>query len=41
MKVYLENRHKIAKHNARYEKGEVTFKMDMNHFGDLVIYTKH
>lgn len=36
MKVYLENRHKIAKHNARFEKGEVSFKMDMNHFGDLL-----
>lgn len=40
MKVYLENRHKIAKHNARFEKGEASFKMEMNHFGDLVIFLK-
>ena len=36
MKVYLENRHKIARHNALHQKGEVTFSMEMNHFGDLV-----
>lgn len=35
-KVYLENRHKIARHNARFQKGEVSFTMEMNHFGDLV-----
>lgn len=32
----MENRHKIARHNARFQKGEVTFSMEMNHFGDLV-----
>ena len=36
MKVYLENRHKIARHNALHQKGEVSFSMEMNHFGDLV-----
>jgi len=36
MKVYLENRHKIARHNALHQKGEVSFSMEMNHFGDLL-----
>ncbi|KZS03727.1 Cathepsin L [Daphnia magna] len=35
-KVYMENRHKIARHNARFHKGEVSFTMEMNHFGDLL-----
>ena len=35
-KVYMENRHKIARHNARFQKGEVSFTMEMNHYGDLV-----
>ena len=39
-KVYMENRHKIARHNARFQKGEVTFSMEMNHFGDLVLMDK-
>jgi hypothetical protein len=33
----MENRHKIARHNARFQKGEVTYSMEMNHFGDLVL----
>ncbi|XP_067006619.1 cathepsin L1 [Anabrus simplex] len=35
MKIYMENKQKIAEHNAKYAKGEVTYSMAMNHFGDL------
>lgn len=43
MKVYLENRHKIAQHNIRHARGEVSYSLAMNHFGDLVFDqpTKH
>ena len=40
MKVYLENRHKIANHNIRHAKGEVSYSLAMNHFGDVVISNK-
>jgi cathepsin L len=36
LKVFAENKHKIAKHNLLYNKGERSFKMKMNHFGDLL-----
>lgn len=38
MKIYMENKNKIAKHNARYEKGLVSFKLEMNHYGDMVSF---
>jgi len=36
MKVYLENRHKITRHNARNQNGEVSFTLKMNKYGDLL-----
>ena len=36
MKVFLETKNRIAKHNAEYELGLQTFKLGMNKFGDLV-----
>lgn len=36
MKVFAENKHKIAKHNQLYETGQKSYKMKMNHFGDLL-----
>ncbi|XP_063241694.1 procathepsin L-like isoform X4 [Bacillus rossius redtenbacheri] len=36
LKVFLDNWRKITKHNDRYERGEVTFKMGMNKYGDLL-----
>nr|CAD7263023.1 unnamed protein product [Timema shepardi] len=36
LKIFMENRKKIAKHNARFEKGEVTYKVGMNRYGDMV-----
>ena len=35
-KVYIENRHKIARHNLQAANGEHTYTMAMNHFGDMV-----
>jgi len=36
MKVYMENKYKILKHNAAYEKGQRSFKLGMNQYGDMV-----
>jgi len=36
MKVYMENRHKVARHNILFEKGEKSYTLAMNHFGDLL-----
>lgn len=38
MKVFLENREKVAQHNARFAKGEETFTLAMNKFGDLLTH---
>jgi hypothetical protein len=32
----MENKHKIAKHNAAYEQGNRKFKLALNKFGDMV-----
>lgn len=34
MKIYMENKARIAKHNQKASKGEESFFMKMNHFGD-------
>nr|WPM04209.1 cathepsin l [Bemisia tabaci] len=36
LKIFMENKHKIAKHNQRHERGEVSYKLPMNHFGDML-----
>lgn len=36
MKVFIDNKKKIDEHNAKYELGEASYKMKMNHLGDLV-----
>ena len=36
MKVFMENKYKILKHNAAYEKGQHSFKLGMNQYGDMV-----
>jgi len=36
MKIYMENKRLIARHNLAFERGEATYKMAMNHFGDLL-----
>nr|ATU82738.1 secreted C13 protease-like protein [Pristhesancus plagipennis] len=36
MNVYRENKRKIEEHNQKFENGEVTYNLKMNHFGDLM-----
>lgn len=36
LKIYMENRLKIARHNEKYAKSQVSYKLAMNEFGDLV-----
>lgn len=35
-KIFLANRYKIAKHNIRYFKKEVSFKLDINKYADML-----
>jgi len=35
MKVFMDNKEKIASHNSRYHEGKETYTMKMNHLGDL------
>merc|ERR1719318_877142 len=36
MMVFAENKHKIAAHNKLHAMGHKSFKMKMNHFGDMM-----
>jgi hypothetical protein len=36
MKIFMENKHQIAKHNAAYEQGNNKFKLALNKYGDMV-----
>ncbi|CAD7089017.1 unnamed protein product [Hermetia illucens] len=36
MKIFVENKHKIAKHNQRYERGEVSYKLGLNKYADML-----
>jgi len=36
MKIYMENKKRIAKHNAKAAKGEYSYHLAMNEFGDLL-----
>ncbi|PNF20196.1 Cathepsin L [Cryptotermes secundus] len=38
MKIYMENKHKIAKHNAAFELGHKKFKLAMNKYGDMLLH---
>jgi len=35
-KIYLENRHKIAKHNTRYHQKDVSYKLELNKYADML-----
>jgi len=35
-KIYLDNRHKIAKHNTRYHAKEVSYKVSLNKYSDML-----
>ncbi|KZC08721.1 PREDICTED: cathepsin L [Dufourea novaeangliae] len=36
MKIFMDNKHKIAKHNTNYEQKKVSYKLKMNKYGDLL-----
>lgn len=36
MKIYTENKHKIATHNKLYHSGQKNYKLGMNKYGDLL-----
>lgn len=36
MKIFMENRHKIAKHNQRFEMGLVGYKLGINKYADML-----
>lgn len=36
MKIYMDNKHKIAKHNTQYELNRVSYKLRMNKYGDML-----
>ncbi|KAG8227592.1 hypothetical protein J437_LFUL000693 [Ladona fulva] len=36
MKIFMENKRKIAKHNSNFENGIVSYKLRLNKFGDLL-----
>ena len=36
MKIFMENKQKIAKHNTRFVKGHHAYDLEMNHYGDLL-----
>jgi len=36
LKIFTENMYNIARHNEKYHAGEKTYKLKMNHFGDLL-----
>lgn len=36
MKIFTENKHKIAKHNKGFAMGHHTYKLEMNKYGDMV-----
>ena len=37
LKIFMENKAKIARHNMRASRGNHTFFLKMNHYGDMVI----
>jgi cathepsin L len=36
LKIFMENKQRIARHNNRYMKGHHAYKLEMNHYGDLL-----
>lgn len=36
MKIYMENAHKIAKHNQLYAQGKISYKLGVNKYSDML-----
>lgn len=36
MKIFMENKQRIAKHNSRFLMGHHSYKLEMNHYGDFL-----
>lgn len=36
MKIFMDNKHKIAKHNGNYGRNQVSYKLKMNKYGDML-----
>ncbi|KAJ8935489.1 hypothetical protein NQ314_012781 [Rhamnusium bicolor] len=36
MKIFMENSHKVAKHNKLYAKGLVSYKLGINKYADML-----
>jgi cathepsin L len=36
LKIFMENKHKIAKHNQRFELGLVSYKLAPNKYADMM-----
>lgn len=36
MKIFIDNKNKICKHNTEYKLGQVFYKQDINEFADMV-----
>ena len=36
MKIFTENKHRIAAHNKLYATGQKTYRLKMNKYGDMV-----
>lgn len=41
MKIFTENKHKIATHNKLYSTGQKPYKLKMNKYGDMVSMTEN
>jgi hypothetical protein len=39
LKVFMDNKQRVAKHNAKFNQGHVSFKLKINKFADLVRIT--
>ena len=36
MKIFMENKKRISQHNSRFHLGHHAYKLEMNHYGDLL-----
>lgn len=36
LKIFMENRHKIAKHNQKFSRNEVTYQLGVNQYADML-----